>query len=217
MKVVFSDFDGTITARETFVEVLRRFAPEAAERLIGRMYTLEVPLREGVRAIVRTIPSDRYPQIIDHVRHAPTWPGLVDLLDFLDARGVPFVVVSGGFRGIVEAVLGPLLSRIHAVHAAEVATSGSHLDVSSPFEDDTELVSKVRVMEAYPATERVAIGDSVTDLSMALAADLVFARDRLCRYLDERARPHLHWRDFLDVRDALDERWGAALAPGGGP
>jgi 2-hydroxy-3-keto-5-methylthiopentenyl-1-phosphate phosphatase len=79
--------------------------------------------------------------------------------------------------------------------------------VQSDFEGDTELVSKVQVMAQYPADEQVAIGDSVTDLNMALTAPVVFARDRLIQYLDKQNKPYIPWNDFFDVRAQLSQRW----------
>ena len=48
-------------------------------------------------------------------------------------------------------------------------------------------------MAKYPADEKIAIGDSVTDINMSLAADLVFARDRLIQYLDAENKPYVRW------------------------
>ena len=62
-------------------------------------------------------------------------------------------------------------------------------------------------MAKYPAEEKIAIGDSVTDINMALAADLVFARDRLMGYLDQENKPYVQWQDFFEVRDHLATRW----------
>lgn len=47
-----------------------------------------------------------------------------------------------------------------------------------------EFVASAQIMMNYPAQEKIAIGDSVTDINMSLAADLVFARDALMQYLD---------------------------------
>jgi 2-hydroxy-3-keto-5-methylthiopentenyl-1-phosphate phosphatase len=58
-------------------------------------------------------------------------------------------------------------------------------------------------MQQYPATKTIAIGDSVTDINMALQADLVFARDRLVEYLETEGKAYLPWQDFRDVRDYL--------------
>lgn len=202
-RIVFCDFDGTITATETFVTVLKEFAPELAAELMPQMYALKVTLREGVRQILESISSSRLPEIIEFTRTQPMRPGLPEFLDFLDSQQIPFVVVSGGLRLMVEAVLGELGQRTQAIHAIDVDASGSYLRVLSAYEGETELVDKVKVMELYPADEKIAIGDSVTDLNMGLTAPIVFARDRLAQYLDERNKQYTPWNNFFDVRDSL--------------
>ncbi|HEY9823810.1 MAG TPA: hypothetical protein V6D19_00055, partial [Stenomitos sp.] len=62
--VVFCDFDGTITAQETFVAILKQHAPELSALLMPKMYRLELTLREGVRQILESIPSAAYPEIV---------------------------------------------------------------------------------------------------------------------------------------------------------
>ncbi|NER33750.1 MAG: HAD-IB family phosphatase [Oscillatoria sp. SIO1A7] len=206
-RVLFCDFDGTITADETFVAMLKQFAPELSAKIMPEMYALRLTLREGVRQLLESIPSARYPEILEFSQGKQMRKGLVELLDFLDGKGIPFVVVSGGVRGMVETVLGSLVERVAEIYAVDLDISSKYLWVNSAFEGETELVSKVQIMAQYAAEESVAIGDSVTDLNMAMHADLVFARDRLARYLDERQKPYIPWNDFLDVRDYLANHW----------
>lgn len=205
-RIVFCDFDGTITAQETFVAVLKRFAPESAQ-LIPQMYARQLTLRQGVRQLLESIPSSCYPEIIEFTKSQPIRPGFIELLDLLESKQVPIVVISGGLTGMVEVVLASLLPRIHAVHAIDVDTSGSHLRVLSEYEGGTELVNKVQVMAQYRGDEKIAIGDSITDLNMALEAPVVFARDRLAQYLDEQQKPYIAWNDFFQVRDYLKQLW----------
>ncbi len=211
---MFCDFDGTITAEETFVGMLKQFTPELSNQLMPEMYARRLTLREGVRQLLESIPSVRYPEILDYAKPKLIRPGLVELLDFLDTEGVPFVVVSGGLRGMVETVLSQastgipsLLERVAAIYAVDVDTTGEFLQVQSEFEGGTELVSKVKVMAQHPAEEQIAIGDSVTDLEMSLYAPVVFARDRLIQYLDEQNKPYIPWNDFFDIREQLSQRW----------
>ncbi len=206
-RIVFCDFDGTITAIETFVAMFKEFAPEVSSQLLPRMYTREVTLRQGVRKILESIPARRYPEILEFTRSQPTRPGFVELLDFLATHQVPLVVVSGGLRGMVEVVLGELVQRVHAIHAIEVDTHSEYLHIYSPYEDGTEMVAKVKVIEQYGEVHAIAIGDSLTDLNMALYAPTVFARDRLAEYLDQHQKPYIPWTDFLDIRDRLIELW----------
>lgn len=213
-RVVFCDFDGTITSEETFVGMLKEFTPELSDKLMPEMYARRLTLREGVRQLLESIPSARYPEILEYAKFKLIRPGLVELLDFLDAEGVPFVVVSGGVRGMVETVLSQadtgkqsLLERVAAIYAVDVDTTGDLLKVNSEFEAGTELVAKVQVMEKHPAQEQIAIGDSVTDLKMALHAPIVFARDRLSQYLEEYNKLYIPWQDFFNIRDKLSQLW----------
>ncbi|MEO1673067.1 MAG: 2-hydroxy-3-keto-5-methylthiopentenyl-1-phosphate phosphatase, partial [Cyanobacteria bacterium J06631_2] len=41
----------------------------------------------------------------------------------------------------------------------------------------------------------------------SLAADLVFARDRLKQYLDTENKPYISWNDFYEIRDYLALSW----------
>ncbi|HIK12918.1 MAG TPA: HAD-IB family phosphatase [Oscillatoriaceae cyanobacterium M33_DOE_052] len=206
-RAVFCDFDGTITTEETFAGMLKLFAPERSAQIMPEIYALRITLRQGVRQMLASIPSTQYPEILAYCRDKEISPGLVELLDFLDARDVPFIVVSGGLRGMVETVLGSLVPRVEAIYAADVDTSGEYLQVFSEFEKDSELVAKVEVIKQYNPLETVAIGDSVTDLNMALHAQIVFAREHLAQYLEPRQKPYIPWQNFFDVRHTLAELW----------
>ncbi len=194
--------------------MLKEFTPQLSEKLMPEMYARRLTLRDGVRQLLESIPSARYPEIIEYAKTKAIRPGLEELLDFLDAEGVAFVVVSGGLRGMVEAVLSQsstetcsLVERVAAIYAVDIGTTGEFLQAFSEFEEGTELVSKVQVMLQHPAEEQIAIGDSVTDLNMALEAPVVFARDRLCQYLDEYNKPYIPWNNFFDIRQQLSQCW----------
>ena len=206
-RVVFCDFDGTITVEETFVAMLKHFAPELSSQLMPEIYARRLSLRSGVRQLLESIPSECYGEIVEFSRGKLMRPGLVELLDFLDEKKVDFAIVSGGLRVMVETVMGDLVNRASVIYAVDVDASGPRLQVYSEFEGDTELVSKVRVMDQHPAEEQVAIGDSLTDFNMALQASSVFARDRLAEYLDEQQKPYTKWDNFFDVLESLSQKW----------
>jgi 2-hydroxy-3-keto-5-methylthiopentenyl-1-phosphate phosphatase len=202
-RIVFCDFDGTITVEETFVAMLKRFAPEVSAQLLPEIYTKRLTLRQGVRQMLESIPSTSYPEILNFTRSQPIRAGFRDFLDFLDAENIPLVVVSGGLQGMVEAVLKPFLARISSIYAINVDTTGSHLRVQSRYEGGTEMVAKAQIMKTYNVEETIAIGDSITDWQIALAASLVFARPPLTYYLEEHRKSYISWTDFTDVQDRL--------------
>ncbi len=203
--IVFCDFDGTITARESLEEVLKKFNPDAYDTMMARLKNQEVTIRDGVRIMVEGILSSRYPDILAFVRQIPIRPGFDELLDFLDALGIPFVVLSGGLRGMVEARLGPRVSRIHRIIAADIDVGYPYLRVFSNYESETELVAKAEVMKTFSYTKSIVIGDGITDIRMAIHGSLVFARNSLAAHLDQEGIKYRPWSDFFDICDELDK------------
>jgi 2-hydroxy-3-keto-5-methylthiopentenyl-1-phosphate phosphatase len=147
--------------------------------------------------------------MIEFIAQHPVRPGLKEFIEFLNDATIPFVVISGGLTSMVQAVLEhqQLLDGVAAIYAGKVETRGEFLQPYSAISSDTEFVAKEIVMAQYSAQEKIAIGDSVTDINMSLAADLVFARDRLKQYLDVENKPYVQWHDFWEIRDYLAASW----------
>ena len=154
----------------------------------------KISLVEGVRRLVDSIPSKKYPEVLAYYRRKEIRPGFAELLDYLHFQGIPFVVISGGLIGSVQTRLADFQERIHAIYAAEINTEGNYLKVYSSFENDGEMVDKTSVMNRYHFDEAVAIGDGITDLNMALMADVIFARDNLSQYLAEKRKSFIRWK-----------------------
>lgn len=206
-RIVFCDFDGTITTEETFIGMLKRYASDDYARVEKLVNQRRITLVDAVRRLVESIPSASFSDMQNYISNQAIRPGFEVLLDFLYDRDVPFVVISGGLLEQVQARLQPFEHRIHRMHAARIETDAEYIKVISPYENNAELVSKKVVMDTYNFKEAVAIGDGITDMTMAARADVVFARENLCRYLDKIGRTYLRWETFFDIRDALAEHW----------
>lgn len=203
-RIVFCDFDGTITASESLEAVLHRFNPGAFDAMMARLKAGDVSIRDGVREMLEGIESVHYPEILAFVQQIPIRPGFESLLDFLDTRGVPFVVLSGGLRGMVEARLGPLVGRASRIIAADIDASQSFLRVFSDYESGPELVAKAEVMKTFSFDESIVIGDGITDIEMAKHGSRIFARDSLAAWLDRAGISYQGWSDFFDIRRQLE-------------
>lgn len=202
--VLFSDFDGTITEQETFSLLMKEFAPEASRRIVPRLLSGETTLREGVPAILETIPSERFPEMVARMRTMDLRPGFPEFLDFLEQHAIPLVVLSGSLVELVMARLAPYRTRISRVVAAHAETDRPLLRIHSETAGGDELVHKAAVMREYGEALKIAIGDSVTDLTMAREADLVFARSLLARRLSNENRPHVSFETFFDISNYLE-------------
>lgn len=209
--IVFCDFDGTITTVDAFGDALAKFSPELSAEILPKLYNREMTLREGVRAILESIPSEQFPAFVDEVNDKQIRPGFSEFLQFLGDRQIPCVVVSGGLVEMVERVLErkgvdgqPLRHGVESVAAMHIDTLDEYLTIISPFEGGTEMVEKVQVMGKYEYDKAIAIGDSLTDINMALKADLVFARQHLQEYLDQEGKAYIAWETFDDIRHYLE-------------
>ncbi len=202
--IIFSDFDGTITQEETFSLLMREFAPEASNRMIPRLLSGEITLREGVPAVLETIPSSAFPAMEQRMREAPLRPGFEEFLNTLDHLGIPLVVLSGSIEPLVNARLHSYRSRIERIVAAKVDLSGPFLKVTSPYAAHDELVYKPGILHSFDVPTRIVVGDSVTDFSMARLGSLVFARSLLAKKLDEEGRTYIPFETFFEISNYLE-------------
>ncbi|PNW40334.1 UNVERIFIED_CONTAM: 2-hydroxy-3-keto-5-methylthiopentenyl-1-phosphate phosphatase [Euhalothece sp. KZN 001] len=207
---IFCDFDGTITAEDTFTGMLKAVAPHLCDQYLPDIYSRKLTLREGVKRIIQSIPSQSYSTMIEYVDQIPLRGGFVDLVEFSIEQDIPFHVVSGGLKDMVKRVLSQqkigdssLLEKVASITAVSIDQSQAYLQPISDYEGGTELVAKVEVMKQYPAVKTISIGDSITDLNIALNANISFARDRLANYLEEAEKFYYAWDDFFTVRDRL--------------
>jgi 2-hydroxy-3-keto-5-methylthiopentenyl-1-phosphate phosphatase len=186
----------------------KQFSPSLSKELIPKILSKEITLRQGVRQIVESIPSSVYPdELLHFVQDKPIRPGLTSLIDYLDSRKIPFIVVSGGIRCLVEAVLKRenLFTRCSKIYAIDIDPTEEKLKVLSQWESGNELVAKVDIIkqECQNNEQIIMIGDSITDLNASKCADIVFARDALCNYLKEENIEFIEWKDFEDIKTKL--------------
>ena len=201
---VFCDFDGTITTEDTFDLVAGAVVPEVWWPLKRRMFNFEINLREGMAALAAALSPTHLEEMRQQLADVPLRPGFLPFLDSLEAAGVPFVLVSGGLLPLVEQLLGSHRHRFEQLVAAEVRSHApGGVQFHSPFASADELVAKAQVLERFGRGKRIVIGDSITDLRMAEVADLVFAREPLSGWLQQRSIAHHRWRDFDDVAAEL--------------
>ena len=203
-RILFVDFDGTISSEETLSGAMRLCLPADLIR------EKEKEMLEGKRSLADTlhlafsmIPGSCMEEILAYVRGVPIRPGFEALLDLAAEEGIPVVVISGGLKPYVEEKLAPYREKILAVHSVDISPEEDQIRLLSPYESQGELMQKTDVMALYDYKEAIMVGDGHTDVRMALASDLVFARDSLAGILADKGVSFLPWQDFYDVSEAI--------------
>jgi len=183
------DWDGTATERDTLVMLLHEFGqplPDGAgsyrEVMESEMATLRLPLDDAVAWLV------------EHVRLRRGFHEL--------ARAHRPLVVSSSF----EETIRPILRR----EGIEVDVVANRVDARPDgwrvlWRDDGACpeCGDVCKRSSLPEPPFAYVGDGWSDHCPALAAERIFARDGLARYLEERGVPYERFDDLVDVARAL--------------
>lgn len=209
-RTIVVDFDGTVTEQDLLDAIAQRFGDpdvyrEVDEALDRNGITLHEVLRREFAPV--TAPMD---EVVGWVlENTSVRPGFRELVERARERGWRFVVVSSGFRTLIE----PVLER-EGVGEVDLVSNEADADPSGwrlRFFDETRCLTcgepckRSTVRSLAPGGEVVYVGDGYSDRCAAEDADRVFARRGLEAYLRGRGVAFTHFDDFHDVLRGLGE------------
>lgn len=217
-RLIVCDFDGTVTARDTNSYLARTFAAEEYSALEGKLVSRELTLREVLAAQhgAITVGAER---VVDACLTIPLRPGFGELVGQARERGDRFVLLSSGFRQLIEPMLAHAGFDDVELVANDLAysTSGGRIEwreipVCGVCSEECKRhdVAKLRE-QGGPYDEVVFVGDGFSDRCGAEAADRIFALAGGALEADLRARGRAHhlFETLADVAHALN---GAELS-----
>jgi len=207
---VFSDFDGTITDRDTLVFLGERLGGGVRMRQVNDRLLRErkISLRQCVAANMRSIRAPFTEAAALLRAEIALDPTFAPFAAWCATRAVPLTVLSAGFEEIVRLFLAP-------ADFPEVEVLANRLRPDErrgwqcDFRDRTEFGhDKAAVLRAARGEGRrtVFIGDGFSDEAPAAVADEVFAKGRLVAYCRRQGIACTPIASFDDVRRALEAR-----------
>jgi 2,3-diketo-5-methylthio-1-phosphopentane phosphatase len=202
------DFDGTITEQDLLDTIAQTFGDEDVYRevdegLDDNSLTLNEVIRrefEPVRAPLGEVRD----WVLENVR---VRPGFGELVALARERGWRLVIVSSGFRELIE----PVLER-EGLADLELLSNTVDPDpdgwkvafrVSEACDICGQPCKRSTAAALADGTELVYVGDGYSDRCAAELADVVFARRGLASYLEERDVPFERFEDFHSVARSL--------------
>ncbi|MBD2845104.1 2-hydroxy-3-keto-5-methylthiopentenyl-1-phosphate phosphatase [Paenibacillus sp. IB182496] len=211
-RVIFCDFDGTITVNDNIVAIIKHFDPPGWQPIVDDIIAQRVTIQDGVGALFRLLPSARRAEIeayaLDNIEIRE---GFSELLAYCREAQIDFYVTSGGLDFFVYPTLEPYPIAHDHIYCNGSDFGGEWIRVTWPHPCDAECASggcgmcKTTVMRRFPPEryERILIGDSVTDFEGAQLADLVFSRSHLTKKCRELGVPSVPYETFNEVLDHL--------------
>jgi 2-hydroxy-3-keto-5-methylthiopentenyl-1-phosphate phosphatase len=205
------DFDGTVTVHDTLHLLVRHFAPEVWKPIERRLRAREVTLMDAIEEEFRHIRVTRDEAVGLVLREAGIRAGFPEFVRWAEERGHELVLLSSGFRTLIEPLLASAgLERVPVEAGdAEFSLAGTTLHFPEAQLDCSAtcgLCKREAVAAHGPFDGRVVvhIGDGYSDLCAARTADIVFARDHLAKFLTHEGVAYHPFEDFYEVMRLLE-------------
>ena len=209
--LIACDFDGTVTRQDTLVQILDLYGSPTWRQVQEKVVSGEMSIREGLQAEMGSVQANLEEMthlLSTRVELDPTFPSF---LRAVRAKGIPLVVLSGGFDLCVQTVLKkaglwpvPYLSN-------RLTRNGRGWHVEFPYPSERCGAcghckgDPVRAWKTQGYTT-VFVGNGVTDRCAAQEAALTFAKDELSDWCRTQGISTVSYSDFNDVHEKLKEK-----------
>jgi HAD superfamily phosphoserine phosphatase-like hydrolase len=190
------DWDGTITVQDSLVQVIHEFGDPALLAELEPRVGVDLTLHEEIALEFAAITAPREDVVRWVVENVVVRPGLHELAAFQP------LVISAGFHELIEPVLARERVELEVLaNRVEARPDGWRVR----FRDEAVCATCGEPCKrgSLAGESYVYVGDGYSDRCAALAADRVFARDALARYLDDRDVAYEPFEDLLDVSASL--------------
>lgn len=213
-KVIFCDFDGTVTKGDNIVSLMDRFAPKEWEDIKDAVLARTLSIREGVGRMFRLLPSSSKDDLLRYLLETTEIrPGFKEFVAYTKREGLALYIVSGGIDFFVYPLLEPFDIPPENIFCNGSDFSGERIEITWPYACGEECGNdcgccKPGIMNRFDSSgvEKIVIGDSVTDLQAAKKAHTVFARDYLLNVSKNFGIEATPFENFYDIINEFERR-----------
>lgn len=200
---LFLDFDNTVTIGDVLDSVIERFSPTERWRTWESAWTRgELSTSECLSLQIGDLRVD-IDELIRFVSDTPIDASFPEIVDLCAKKRIPLTIVSDNFSVIVRAILQRNSLGDVTFFANELLFDGNKSTARFPHASPQCrrcAHCKAAHFAGFPSHRKVYVGDGLSDLCPAEAADLVFAKDALADHL---AGAGIGFTRFANLGDVL--------------
>jgi len=210
--VVFSDFDGTFTAKDIGNRIYTHFSGGRNRQLVedwkkGLITSRECLTRESE---LITATADDIKAFLNQFELSP---GALETYKELTHHGIPFYILSDGLDFYIDYILRKFHLEQIPHRANRAIFDRNRLRIEFPYRNDgcprCGSCKGVRIKEIVGAAreevEVVFIGDGLSDICALPQSDTIFARGDLLTYCRQHQFPAIEYSDFFDILNWFKE------------
>jgi 2-hydroxy-3-keto-5-methylthiopentenyl-1-phosphate phosphatase len=210
---VFSDFDGTVTRRDTLVHLLDRYIGDSWYEIEDRVDAGSLSEELGLRQEIALLDAP-FPEALAMVlAEVPVDHGFASFVEFCEAKNWPLTILSGGLHPLIEAVL-----KNEGLERVPVQANNLTFDEDGRWRVLPASTPRIKALCNHckswwleKSTDPVIyIGDGTTDRCPGERADLLFAKAGLADWCEKKGVAHIRWENFDEIIAWLSDPRGEA-------
>ncbi|MDD9267694.1 2-hydroxy-3-keto-5-methylthiopentenyl-1-phosphate phosphatase [Paenibacillus sp. GCM10023248] len=211
-RIIFCDFDGTITVNDNIVAIMKHFNPDGWEAIVERILNKTISISQGVGAMFALLPTSRKDEIVDYaISNAVIRDGFKEFVAYCQEQGIKLLITSGGIDFFIYPLLKPFPIPHENIYCNASSFEGSAIEILWPHSCDEHChtgcgMCKTSIIRSYDSSkyERIIIGDSITDFEGAKLVDTIFARSHLIEMCEKLGYAYYPFENFFDIMKQLE-------------
>lgn len=214
--VMFLDFDGTISKKDVIDQILEQFADEKWLEIEEMWLSGKIGSRECLQkqfALVKAT-SDELDEFIDKLELDD---GFLNVVRFCEKANIKLHIISDGFDYYIRRMLAKAFvnAEIEVFANSLKPISKNSWETDFPyFEDvcgDGCATCKPAVMRLKNPLKlpTIFVGDGLSDRFAAQSAGVVFAKEKLAEFCEQKQIPHIKYFNLGQVAESLNDAFEA--------
>lgn len=205
--IILIDFDGTITDKDTNVEIIEKFGDHEAIEIEKNHMSSEYDKLDVVQLIFDRIKISESEYINYILENFELTKGFIDFYNMSLKKQMDMAIISGGFTNGIYPFLAKYNLESIPVYANSLEFVGKNIKVSFYDKEKNCCLNgpcgncKVKRFNEFKKKYKkiIFIGDGHTDRWVAQIADLVFAKDELVEFCKKDRVDYIYWDTFDDI------------------
>ena len=203
--VIYCDFDGTITKRDSVNEFLEKYIGDKWLESEKLWIENKISSRENAIIQVGLLEGISQKQLNDYINSIEIDDYFLDFVEFIKSNNIKLTILSDGFDLFIQKVLERYNLDI-PYYANKLIYKDGKFSIEFPYYNkNCDKKAGMCKCEKVKEDSFCYIGDGTSDLCIAKKANLLFASKKLHIYCEKNKIKHKHFTSFSSIIEILKE------------